>query len=136
MPLILLGLLLVGILVAAGWYFINATRPDDEGTTVVVTEYQTAAPQTTRATPTATPSTRRAAIETVTRGEPGSNVTSEAFADSVFREYDRITGGKYVESLELTAYSPVTNQSYRMKCKGEETKVVCRGGDNAVVVIR
>lgn len=160
-PLILLCLLMIGILVAAGWYFLSAIRSDEEPEVPVVTEYYTVPPAqdepaptsaeaseetptttrtttSTRPTPTsASPTTSASrAIENVSSGVPGSQVTSNEFAQSVYSKYVELTDGKYVEHLELSAYSPITQTNYRMVCTGEVTKVVCRGGDNAVVVIR
>lgn len=63
----------------------------------------------------------------------GTDVTSCPFAAAVRDEYLR-TGVKG-QARTITAYSPVTGTSYVMACNPEGTSVVCRGGNNAVVVI-
>ncbi len=63
----------------------------------------------------------------------GTDVTSCPFAFAVRDEYLR-TGAKG-QSRRIVAFSPVTGSSYPMACNPESAAVVCRGGDNAVVVI-
>ena len=59
-----------------------------------------------------------------------NSVTSCSFGLNVASEY-RFGNGDSV----ISAYSPVTKQSYVMTCTGQ-MPVVCRGGNNAVVTIR
>ncbi|WP_144791575.1 SpoIIIAH-like family protein [Corynebacterium singulare] len=65
----------------------------------------------------------------------GSTVTSEAFANIVRDEYVK----HYVDTKELnatiSAYSPVTKQTYTMDCSDNGKFVTCTGGNNAIVYI-
>ena len=65
----------------------------------------------------------------------GSTVTSESFAKVVRDEYVK----HYVDTKELnatiSAYSPVTKQTYTMDCSDNGKFVTCTGGNNAIVYI-
>jgi serine/threonine protein kinase len=56
-----------------------------------------------------------------------NSVTSCPFAENTRSAYAEANGAKSISS-----YSPVTGETYAMKCEGAGT-VVCRGGDNAAV---
>lgn len=60
-------------------------------------------------------------------------VTSCPFAANVGAAY--LQAGPKGESRSVVASSPVTGDSYPMSCTPETGVVVCRGGNNAVVVI-
>lgn len=65
----------------------------------------------------------------------GSDLTSEAFAQSVRDAYV----DNYLETDQLDAtveaYSSVTGQTYTMKCDDNGQFVTCTGGNNAIVYI-
>lgn len=65
------------------------------------------------------------------RAAAGTSVTSCEFANAV---RDAYVGSSVSGSGSISAYSPVTGQSYTMNCSGGEV-VTCRGGNNAVVHI-
>jgi len=65
------------------------------------------------------------------QGVSAGSATSCAFALNVARAYFEAGGG----SPTLSVYSPVTNQTYTMRCSAG-APTVCRGGNNAVVYIR
>jgi len=65
----------------------------------------------------------------------GTEVTSEAFANSVAQEYRRARAMNGEEDLVISAYSPVTGQTYRMTCDDNGSFVTCTGGNNAVVYL-
>lgn len=65
------------------------------------------------------------------RAATGSGVTSCEFANAV---RDAYVGSSVSGSGSISAYSPVTGQSYTMNCAGDAV-VTCRGGNNAVVHI-
>jgi serine/threonine protein kinase len=56
-----------------------------------------------------------------------NSVTTCPFAENTRSAYAEANGAK-----QISAYSPVTGQTYTMQCEGAST-VVCRGGDNAAV---
>lgn len=56
-----------------------------------------------------------------------NSVTTCPFAGNTRSAYAEANG-----ATQISAYSPVTGQTYAMKCEGAGT-VVCRGGDNAAV---
>lgn len=65
----------------------------------------------------------------------GSGVTSHAFAQEVgqaYRAHHRTSGQL---NATVTAYSPVTGQSYTMTCRDNGSYVTCTGGNNAVVYL-
>jgi len=57
-----------------------------------------------------------------------NSVTSCPFAENVQAAYEQTSGG----TTDVTAYSPVTNQTYLMHCTGG-TSHICTGGNNAAV---
>jgi hypothetical protein len=62
----------------------------------------------------------------------GSNVTSCEFAEVVRLAYvNQLRRG---EPVVVSAYSPVTNLTYRMTCRGNRV-VACEGGNDAVVYL-
>ncbi|GAA3022628.1 hypothetical protein GCM10010528_00930 [Gordonia defluvii] len=63
----------------------------------------------------------------------GTAVTSCQFAAAVRDAY--LAAGPKGQARTVTAYSPVTGQSYAMSCLPERGIVVCRGGNDAVVHI-
>ncbi|MFT4201386.1 serine/threonine-protein kinase [Gordonia sp. (in: high G+C Gram-positive bacteria)] len=63
----------------------------------------------------------------------GTTVTSCPFAASVRDAY--LAAGSKGQARTVSAYSPVTGQSYSMSCLPERGIVVCRGGNDAVVHI-
>ncbi|QKT06548.1 serine/threonine protein kinase [Gordonia sp. X0973] len=63
----------------------------------------------------------------------GTSVTSCPFAAAVRDAY--LAAGAKGQARTVTAYSPVTGQSYSMSCLPEQGIVVCRGGNDAVVHI-
>ncbi|MDL9938463.1 protein kinase [Gordonia sp. ABSL1-1] len=63
----------------------------------------------------------------------GTQVTSCSFAAAVRDAYLR--SGPKGTARVVTAYSPVTSQSYQMSCAPESGIVICRGGNDAVVHI-
>lgn len=56
-----------------------------------------------------------------------NSVTTCPFAENTRSAYAEANGAK-----EISSYSPVTGETYAMKCEGAGT-VVCRGGSNAAV---
>ena len=104
-------------------------------------------PTTTVATPTTTPSTTP--MTSSTAGNPTSSpgnltacdqnisagpVTSCPFAENVFVAYSKdYTANGEQSSNTITAYSPVTHQSYSMDCTNDGKIVNCTGGNNSFV---
>jgi len=66
----------------------------------------------------------------------GTDVTSAPFAEAVASEFRRVHVPGAGPDTVLTAWSPVTGQSYRMTCSDNGSYVTCRGGNNAVVYIQ
>lgn len=66
------------------------------------------------------------------RSGRGTQATSCPFANSVRDAY--LDTARPGESATVDAYSPVTGQSYQMRCTGGDV-VTCRGGNNAVVYL-
>jgi hypothetical protein len=62
----------------------------------------------------------------------GSSQTSCAFAEVVRSAY--ATQPRRSGTVVINAYSPVTNETYRMTCTGSGV-VTCKGGNNAVVYL-
>ncbi len=65
----------------------------------------------------------------------GTSVTSEPFALSVAEEYREFRERTGELAGTIRAYSEVTSMTYTMSCAPDGDEVVCRGGDNAVVII-
>ncbi|WP_165858007.1 hypothetical protein [Corynebacterium alimapuense] len=64
----------------------------------------------------------------------GSVETSCGFAEAVGRAMAPMASSSLAQ--EIRATSPVTGQDYDMRCEPEdESSFICRGGDNAVVVL-
>ncbi|SEH48078.1 hypothetical protein SAMN04489835_0305 [Mycolicibacterium rutilum] len=61
----------------------------------------------------------------------GNDVTSCPFADAV-RDAVRSSADSFPRTV--TAYSPVTQKTYAMRCTGSDL-VTCRGGNDAVVYV-
>jgi serine/threonine protein kinase len=68
-----------------------------------------------------------ATAESCASGVWVNSVTTCPFAENTRSAYAEASGAK-----QISSYSPVTGQTYAMKCEGAGT-VVCRGGDNAAV---
>ncbi|MFR9752025.1 protein kinase domain-containing protein [Nocardia sp. 004] len=72
------------------------------------------------------------------RSAAGTTVTSCPFAEAVRRAYADSaeppnTAGNAPRTVVAT--SPVTGQTYTMKCRTEDQLVICTGGNNAVVYV-
>ncbi len=65
--------------------------------------------------------------ETCASGLWVNQVTTCPFAENTRSAYAEANGAR-----QISSYSPVTGETYAMKCEGAGT-VVCRGGDNAAV---
>lgn len=126
----LIGLLILALIgMAVYWFgFRGGNGPGEASPSSTTTLTQTVAPPT--------PETQTPPAGTVNcSSEVGvvGGVTSCDFAYNVRRAY--LDAGPKGEARTVTAYSPVTNQGYSMACAPESGVVVCRGGNNAVVVI-
>lgn len=127
---VLIGLLVLA-LIGVGIYWVGFRTSDGPGQAApssTTTLTQTVPPSPTVA-PTPPPGTEHCSAEVGVVG----GVTSCAFAANVRTAY--LAGGSEGEARTVTAASPVTGQNYAMACAPETGVVVCRGGNNAVVVI-
>ncbi|KJR09882.1 MULTISPECIES: serine/threonine-protein kinase [Gordonia] len=125
----LIGLLVLA-LIGLGVYWFGFRDSGGAGTT--------AAPSSTTITTTVPPTTVAATPPPGTTNcdsEVGvaSSVTSCEFAFNVKSAY--LAAGPKGQARTVVADSPVTGRSYTMSCNPEDGVVVCRGGNNAVVVI-
>lgn len=131
---------LVGVLAFFGGA--GAFNRQSTPVTSVVVETHTLPRTTTAPVPTLKPSLSKPPTPTSTEPPkreyrdyaPDTGVTSPEFSKNVFdafrEEYRR--SGK--TDVTLNVYSPVMQQHYEMRCRGEET-VYCEGGNNARVKI-
>lgn len=71
-------------------------------------------------------------LSVVTRG---TTVTSEPFALSVAEEYREFRERTGELAGTIRAYSEVTSMTYTMSCAPDGDRIICRGGNNAVVII-
>ncbi|MGB3301577.1 MAG: serine/threonine-protein kinase [Gordonia sp. (in: high G+C Gram-positive bacteria)] len=123
-----IGLLVLALIgMAIYWFgFRDSKTPDQAGSSSTTTLTTTVPPVVA---PTPPPGTMNCS------GEVGvaSGVTSCEFAYNVRASY--LAAGPKGEARTISASSPVTGMSYTMSCNPETGVVVCRGGNNAVVVI-
>ncbi|GAA4752492.1 serine/threonine-protein kinase [Gordonia alkaliphila] len=124
-----IGLLVAALIGLAVYYFGFANKNDDA---------TAASPSTTTLTSTMTtePGGQPTQLATTACNSAvgiGSSVTSCDFAQSVLSSY--LAAGPAGQSRVITAFSPVTGQSYQMACSAESGIIVCRGGNDAVVHI-
>ncbi|MGB3699220.1 MAG: serine/threonine-protein kinase, partial [Gordonia sp. (in: high G+C Gram-positive bacteria)] len=126
----LIGLLVLALIgIAVYWFgFRDSTGSGSvaapSSTTTLTT---TVEPQPTTATP--PPGTVNCSAEVGV----ASSVTSCEFAYNVRSAY--LSASPDRQARTVVASSPVTGMSYSMNCNPESGVVVCRGGNNAVVVI-
>ncbi|MFC0315016.1 protein kinase [Gordonia phosphorivorans] len=125
----IIGLLIAALIGLAVYYFGFANKDDDSAA---------ASPSTTTLTSTMTtePGGQPTQLATTACNSAvgvGGSVTSCEFAQSVLSSY--LAAGPAGQSRVITAFSPVTGQSYQMACNAESGIIVCRGGNDAVVHI-
>ena len=65
----------------------------------------------------------------------GTSVTSAPFVERVRQAYVAYRNNTGAESGTISAYSPVTGQTYSMWCRPSGANIKCSGGNNAVVII-
>ncbi|QRY63273.1 serine/threonine protein kinase [Gordonia sp. PDNC005] len=128
---VLIGLLIAS-LIGLGVYWVGFRDSSDSSaspssTTTVVQTVQPA--PTTTVIPTPPPGTLSCGGGVGVAG----GVTTCAFAANVGAAY--LGSGVKGDARTVVASSPVTGVSYTMSCTPETGVVVCRGGNNAVVVI-
>ncbi len=128
---------LIGLLIAAliglGVYWFGFRDSSDSSaspsSTTTVVETVAPAPPTTTVVPTPPPGTMSCGGGV---GVAGGMTTCE-FAANVGAAY--LSSGVKGDARTVVAASPVTGATYAMSCTPESGVVVCRGGNNAVVVI-
>lgn len=113
--------------------------------TVTSTVQTEPSPSVSPPTPTATPTARGSEppglIEecsdsgsaVLPRAGRASGATSCPFARTVRDAY--LATASPGDPASVDAYSPVTGQSYQMRCTGDDRHITCRGGNNAVVYL-
>ncbi|EGD56369.1 serine/threonine-protein kinase [Gordonia neofelifaecis] len=126
----LIGLLVLALLgMGVYWFgFRDEAGTDSAAGPSSTTTLTTTVPATDSAA-TPPPGTRNCSSEVGV----ASSVTSCEFAYNVQSAYT--AGGPKGQARTVVADSPVTGRSYTMSCTPENGVVVCRGGNNAVVVI-
>ncbi|PMC63716.1 hypothetical protein CJ203_09720 [Corynebacterium tuscaniense] len=142
----LVGLLLLGLLGFGAYYLMSDDSGDsseapaltvqksEEGSTgsagsgTISKSSKSTVTKTTDATETKNPKKEYKSFE------PGSSVTSQSFAQAVYDAFRTEYDGDPNITLH-DVHSSVTGKSYTMRCSEEGSKVVCRGGNNAVVKI-
>jgi hypothetical protein len=63
-----------------------------------------------------------------------NSVTTCPFADNVFKAYvDNYKANGVQNNVVVTAYSPVTHQTYSMNCANDGSTVTCTGGKSSLV---
>jgi len=110
------------------------TTSSTESSTPTTTEEETTEP-TEAATPMALPAgSEQCAANVNWRIYRATDVTSCGFAEAVAVAMNSNADVHTVHDVQAT--SPVTGQGYTMRCSPEQNNsYVCRGGDNAVVVL-
>lgn len=115
------------------------TTSSTESSTPTTTEEETTEEETTEPTEAATPMALPAGSEQCAanvnwRIYRATDVTSCGFAEAVAVAMNTNADVHTVHDVQAT--SPVTGQGYAMRCSPEQNNsYVCRGGDNAVVVL-
>lgn len=115
------------------------TTSSTESSTPTTTEEETTEEETTEPTEAATPMALPAGSEQCAanvnwRIYRATDVTSCGFAEAVAVAMNTNADVHTVHDVQAT--SPVTGQGYTMRCSPEQNNsYVCRGGDNAVVVL-
>ena len=125
--------MLIAALIGLGVYWFGFRDSSDSSaspsSTTTVLETVAPAPPTTTVVPTPPPGTMSCGGGV---GVAGGMTTCE-FAANVGAAY--LSSGVKGDTRTVVAASPVTGATYAMSCTPESGVVVCRGGNNAVVVI-
>lgn len=111
--------------------FSPATKELSEPTTTAATAQPAPFKSSEAPSPTTVTTTP---LRSYTNYAPDTDVTSAAFAAEVFKVFTEASQREGRSDVTITAYSPVTGQSYKMTCSGTDT-VYCTGGNNARVKI-
>ncbi len=123
--LLAFGLVFLGF--QQGWF--KTASSEDE--VVIVTE--TAAPVQQQA-PAPAQAPAPEANRAYSNYRADTSVTSSSFAANVYSVFTDAYASSGNPNQTISVYSPVTGQTYTMRCSGS-SYVTCRGGNNAVVSI-
>ena len=123
--------LLVLALIGLAVYWFGVRKAD--GPTLAGPSSTTTLTETVEPSPSVEPTPPSGTVNCSSEVGVVGGVTSCEFAANVRTAY--LADGAKGEARTVTASSPVTGQDYAMACTPETGVVVCRGGNNAVVVI-